>query len=101
MGIYINPKGMTKEEFLLNYALRVGKADFMYAPCDPDGRIPVVYVSNGTFGAAAIAYNDREKQEFLRPNDLRPKVFCIVRSTDLARHDPNALESLRQALKEG
>lgn len=93
MGIYINPKGMTKEDFL-GGLLDEGKAKLIpYHPgahfqtaeqCrQPEDMVVVCLVDNGGFTAAAIAYNKGELRAFLH-DDGRPKAFFAVAVSALA-----------------
>ncbi len=67
MGFYIDPKDCSKEEWLLVNAAKGQKFDPMQAP-DYKLRSPdchfVCLVDNGSFTAAAIAFNEREFKVF-------------------------------------
>ena len=79
MGYYINPTdGLTKEEFLAKYGTKISPvmaAEFNYI--DDTGYLPVCWVNNGPFTAAAIAIDQREMDEFQAP-DPRPKKWYFV-----------------------
>lgn len=83
MGYYINPKEMSKEDFLAKYGVIVH-------PSISFGDIPkdcliVCWVHNEAFTAVAIAYSPRELEEFQRKDDLRPKKFFVVEKSELRR----------------
>jgi len=78
MGYYINPvNGMDKEDWLYEYGSVVAapNADrFNF-----DGKtLPVCLVNNGLFKAAGIAFDKRELEIFLNPDDDRPKDWFLV-----------------------
>lgn len=78
MGSYINPPHITKEQFLEAHGVVITQEDaaaFDFA--SGDEVLPVVLVNNGPFTAAAIAYSQRELDEFLRP-DHRIKYWFLV-----------------------
>ena len=76
MGFYVNPPNERKEDFLSKNGTRVSEG-LRY--CDvPAGELPVILVDNGPFTAAAIAYSEREFQEFMDPRDRRPKKIFLV-----------------------
>lgn len=74
MGAYINPKNMTKEQWLSENATEVPFVDWDL----PEGYLPVVLVDNGPFTAAGIAFSKRELEDFTDKRDMRPKRFFIV-----------------------
>lgn len=76
MGIYVNPTGELKEEFLTREGVRVDHS-FVWKDL-PTNCLPVVLVKNGFFTAAGIAFSERELRQFLRPGDVRPKEIFIV-----------------------
>lgn len=74
MGLYINPVGMSKEDWLEKNA-QPGCEEFI----DPStGNVSVCLVENGYFTAAAVAFNEREFNAFTRPSDQRPKLWFRV-----------------------
>ena len=85
MGRYINPTdGLTKEDFLNKFGTKVSAdvaADFNYI--DDTYSLPVCWVDNGPFTAAAIAIDQREMDEFQKP-DPRPKKWYLVPKNVLA-----------------
>lgn len=80
MGYYINPRDMTKEQWLMEN--NTGKT--IIPPSTPvriiDGKKDVVIclVDNGGFTAAGVAFDDAELEAFARPNDLRAKIWFWV-----------------------
>jgi hypothetical protein len=87
MGCYINPKGMSKEEWLRNNAKRCNiieaKASFT-----TKGSLPVVLIDNGLSTAAGICYNEREFEAFTDPDDDRPKKYYVANIVDLVGVSP-------------
>lgn len=75
MGYYINPRECTKEMWLETYGKRVSEAEARMHPAGDN--LLVCLVDNGPFTAAAIAYDDRERDAFLYP-DRRKKVWYVV-----------------------
>lgn len=58
MGVYVNPRGETKENFLISNGIMV---DYSFKWVDvPEGCLPVVLIDNGMFTAAVIAYSSCE-----------------------------------------
>lgn len=74
MGIYINPKDCSKEEFLEAKGVRMTVAPSVHRIGD---RVAVCLVDNGWMTAAAICYSKRELELFARP-DGREKYWYIV-----------------------
>ena len=81
MGCYINPETETKEEFLR----RVGTPLQEAPKWDeiPKGSLAVCWVNNGPFSAAGVAFDERELEAFMVPEDRRPKKWFIVTIEDL------------------
>lgn len=78
MGCYINPLGMSKEQWLLIRA----------RPTQSPGpitetEVPVVLVDNGGFTAAGVAYDEEELRRFNNPRDPRPRVWFQVPRADV------------------
>ena len=100
MGVYINPKNMSKEQWLAENAvevktnekgfdlMRVVLADEELKELEGGGHLPVVLVDNGPFTAAGIAYSKRELEAFTDERDLRPKRFFIVPIHKLLKVSP-------------
>lgn len=86
MGIYINPKDCTKEEWLEKNGTRY----LHFAPFFlEDGKeLPVCLVDNGPFTAAAICYSRHELEAFNRFDDTRPKKWYSVSKEKLLEVSP-------------
>lgn len=74
MGIYINPRDMTKEQWLLENGTPQPQPSIHRAGDD----VAVVYIDNGGFTAAGVAYNQRELEAFSDPADPRYKLWFSV-----------------------
>jgi len=80
MGLYINPDEVSKEQWLVeNGALLMS--------CPPsykqDTRLAVCLISNPMFSAAAVAYSQKELEEFSRSEDPRPRLWYMVEEDKL------------------
>lgn len=79
MGYYINPKGMTKEEWLQEnhrgFSLIPPKAFRRDGAEGPE--LVVCLVDNGGFTAAGVVYCQTELEAFAQP-DPRPKLWFWV-----------------------
>jgi hypothetical protein len=85
MGCYINPLEGTKEQFLLKY----GKEENSLSWEDkPENCLPVVWIDNGMFTAACVAYCEGELEEVTCPTDHRPKRYFYVALDDLKDVSP-------------
>lgn len=81
MGIYVNPEGETKEDWLAKHGkilLGVPKWDDV-----EEGKLPVCLLDNGPFTAAGVADSPSELDAFSRPDDPRPKTWFMVSIVDL------------------
>lgn len=85
MGYYINPKGCTKEEWLMangtEYAVETIKAKMVAG----DTGTPVCLVTNRHFTAAAVCYSPREFDVFNDRTDPRFKRWYLVPAAAIAR----------------
>ena len=90
MGIYVNPHGMTKEEWIQKHALPVHRTVALdqYPAIRAMNYVALVYVINPGFTALAVAYNKAELSRFLHPDDNRPMMVVIVPKASL--DDPTA-----------
>ena len=87
MGLYINPKKETKEQWCVNNATacvgyeiplndaikELGIEDKLYKEL-----YPVCLVNNGGFTAAAVCYCSMEKERFDDPSDPRPRLWMFI-----------------------
>lgn len=79
MGCYINPRSETKEDFLRAKGERCLGVPAVNLKED---KLAVCLVNNGPFTAAAVAFSQRELEEFAR-EDGRPKAWFYVKIDDL------------------
>lgn len=79
MGAYVNPKTMSKEEWLSTNGILVGSNLLVpnFESFDSDS-LPVVLVDNGAFTAAAIGFCKREYEYFMDESDTRTKAVYSV-----------------------
>lgn len=78
MGAYINPHNCSKEQWLTQFATATD------GPCEiTETQVPVCWVNNGPFSAAAIGF-DQGEISALQREDGRPKRWFKVSRT-LAR----------------
>ena len=77
MGRYINPLVGTKEEFLEEFGTEISKEEAANFDYTQNANLPVVWLDNGPFSAAGIAFDHAELEEFLVP-DGRPQRWFIV-----------------------
>ena len=86
MGIYINPKNMSKEKWLESNAKYT---DFIPPSFDQSKETMVVcLVDNGPFTAAGIAYSEKELRDFAIP-DGRMKMWFVVETSKLLEVEPS------------
>ena len=98
MGFYINPAETSKENWLATNGTRLAGApsakelETMLA----NNYLPVCYVLNDGFSAAAVCYSGDELRRFTHP-DNRPKYWFKVQATRLVsiKAMPNWQELLR------
>jgi len=76
MGLYINPKNVSKEEWLKENGMSISCCPNHYK--ENNGYLYVCLVDNGPFSAAGVAYNQKEFMEFFSQTDTRPKKFYAV-----------------------
>lgn len=75
MGYYINPTNMSKEAWLKANATMITESAAKEHKAGD--KLVVCLVDNDIFTAAGIAYNDKERDHFARP-DGRPKLWFLV-----------------------
>lgn len=84
MGCYVNPVGMTKEEFLKAEGREATQEDHEALKNNDvssflaKGELPVILVDNGPFTAAAVLHSNREAAVFREPTDFRPRAYFVV-----------------------
>lgn len=71
MGIYINPKDQSKEEWLIK------NKEIVHVEVDFKNYFSVCLVDNGMFTAAAVCGDENERERFSIP-DGRPKQWFVV-----------------------
>lgn len=78
MGIYINPRNLSKEEFLRQNAIQISRTQFIHHEFASGMReIPIALVNNGSFTAAGVCDTSRERDVFAI-DDGRPKYFFLI-----------------------
>lgn len=85
MGAYVNPKNMTKEQWLNDNALLLDIPP-RWEELE-EGDVFVCLINNLAFTAAAIAYNEKEFDYFMQP-DTRPRTWYIAVIEDLRPVSP-------------
>ncbi len=80
MGIYINPKEGTKEDWLKAHSIKVS-VRLRWSEV-PEGYLPVVWMDNYAFTAAGIA-TDEEEFINMTQQDGRMKLVYIVSKKDI------------------
>lgn len=88
MGYYINPRDLSKEDWLRGHGTPIQPSwarHFNYQGDD----LPVCLVRNAGFSAAAIGYCNSETEEFLR-DDGRVKKWYSVPKEKLREFYPDA-----------
>lgn len=76
MGLYINPKDMTKEQFLIENGTQISHP--LPAKLIPQDKILVCLVYNAAFTAAGVVFNDYELEAFTSDTDLRKKEWFVL-----------------------
>jgi hypothetical protein len=82
MGMYINPPDMSKEEWLVRHCAATHSFQ-AFPPPSTTTHLPVCWVNNGAFTAAAVGYSPKEVEVFSNPDDPRPKLWFSVPRADL------------------
>lgn len=80
MGRYLNPKDMSKEEWLKKHAIAI-LADTPPASPTEEGHYVVCYSVNPGFSAAALMHNKEELRRFSAP-DPRLKLWFLIEADD-------------------
>lgn len=81
MGCYINPQSCTKEEWLKKNGVQLPEAPSKIL----SDSLPVCLVSNFSFSAASVCYNERELEVFSDPVDYKIKLWFSVKKVDLRK----------------
>lgn len=79
MGIHINPRDMTKEEWLARHGTEV---EPVWSLADP-AKALVCLVDNGLFTAAGVILDDDEWVAITDPDDPRPRRWFLVEREEL------------------
>lgn len=101
MGLYINPTGCTKEQWLQENGVLfaptlTGYWHIIETVFKPESdALLVCLVDNGPFKAAAVAYDESELEAFNQPDDYRPKVWYVVKKADIKAVCPDAVDYLK------
>lgn len=96
MGYYVNPRNMSKEEWLAKHGtpcLRITHDEV------PKNKMLVALINNGPFTAAGVAYSAREHEEFTRTDDRRPKSYYLV-DKDVLFSDPAITPPIPEKFRE-
>lgn len=101
MGVYVNPKKETKEDWLMKNGRRV--CEVLPEVTLPDfksftekGELPVILVDNGMFTAAGVAFDNREYEMMTESErDTRPKTLFAAPKKKLKK-----VSNLKDYLKE-
>ena len=80
MGIYINPKNLEKEDWLIEFGDTVVIPKLSQIT---ETHSLVCLVGNGLFTAACICDSKREFDTFHPPSDGRPRIWFIVSNSDI------------------
>lgn len=67
MGCYINPNGRSKEEWLSVFAMPVDGPDVEIEKTE----VLICWLDNGAFTAAGVAFDKKEKEDFVNGYDGR------------------------------
>jgi len=82
MGYYLNPKSVKNYNDKARTLIVDHGAYRCWAPKKfediPDGKALIAVVFNGTFDAAGLVYSQNEFEAYLRPDDIRPKVYLYM-----------------------
>ena len=85
MGAYINPKEITEEEWLKNYAEEVPNNASDFDSLLAEGKMKITLIDNGYFTAAAISFNKAEDNYFIKHEDERHKKYFIASIEELKK----------------
>lgn len=100
MGYYVNPADGDKTGFAKREGEPVSPDNIPPIDVASDETIYVCWKFNGAFDVLGILYNDREKEDFARPSDLRPTEFYAIPKSSLTKDNApdfvRYLENLNQ-----
>jgi hypothetical protein len=80
MGCYVNPKDMSKEQWLAENGKEIEPTKTWDFSSDT---LPVCLVRNSAFSAAAVGYQQGELEDFNDPADNRPTTWYEVSKAKL------------------
>lgn len=84
MGFYLNPTGVTREQFLAKHAMLITEEQFKaFVYSDEQTMMPICLVENRSFQAAGVAFNPRERdmmaaREHEGIPDPRPRTYWLL-----------------------
>lgn len=81
MGVYLNPKGISKEEWLEKYSEFKSRSFIKWSDI-PDDCLPVILMDNFVFSAAGIGVDKKEYMQ-MSASDGRTKSIYIVKKSKL------------------
>ena len=97
MGIYFDPRNVSKEEWLYFNAEKFIPASALDAQYDlirSNNQVPICLVDNGSFRAAGIAYTAFEYHRFIESTDDRPVSWWLVSVDKLLEEMPRMRQHL-------
>lgn len=77
MGYYVNPKEMSKPDFLMKYGILITESEARKHKAMESEAMVVVLVDNGLFMAAGVAFSDQERDAFLSPDGRKKAIFLV------------------------
>jgi len=86
MGYYLEPKAVTKEEFLSDFGTEITRDQFASAAIVPETTL-VALVHNPSFSAALLVYNEYERSRVLNDSSHRPYQLFTIPTNELATSD--------------
>ncbi len=98
MGIYIDPQGKSKEQWLVEKAFEID----IKSPGWPPQRDQVILclVQNPTFSALGVCFNMREKEAFEYP-DGRPRKWYWAQKEDVCSGEVGLNDFEKHAVETG
>lgn len=77
MGYYINPEDMEKEKWLATYGNLISAEQALKHSAGENDQLVVCLIDNNMFTAAGIAYDDRERDAFMMPDNRNKKWYLV------------------------